>query len=591
MVRVHAKAALRLFGKHIARLITIVAIVAVSVGFMSGIGEVENKIDIAIERYYKDYNLSDLYVKSKSAYGFSADERAALEERFGEDNVEYGLCYETEEDGDIVRVYALDMENNAVDALELLEGRLPESDDEIVAERGTDALKAYAVGDTVALQGVEYTVCGIAYNPLLMRRVEEPSFAYGDDSLDRVFYLHTQAPYIVNDARIALEDRGIFKAYSHAYKDEIECLRSETEELLGAENVSVLTLYENASLYSLSAYAEKVGLIGIVFVVFFLLVTLLIVYSATSRLFDEERAQIACLKTLGYGDLAIVGKYVLFVLVGTLVGGLLALPAGIGLTRVIYAAFGIHYRMPVFPQTLNFSYYALTFAIILVSTALLTLASGMKTVREKPVALLARKAPRSGKKVLLERVPFVWNRLSFKYKSTLRNVLLFKSRFLMTVVSVIGSTVLVFAGMGLMDCAIATENAESLVSVSVVLIVFSAALCALVVYNLTNINVSERNREIATLMVLGYHDKEVAGYIFREVYIMCFIGAVLGVPLGLAFVGFVFDLINFGSVAEITVRTYLLTPLATMLFGFLSTRLLRKKIVTTDMNASLKTLE
>ena len=161
----------------------------------------------------------------------------------------------------------------------------------------------------------------------------------------------------------------------------------------------------------------------------------------------------------------------------------------------------------------------------------------------------------------------------------------------MTVVSVIGSTVLVFAGMGLLDCAMLESNSYSIVMISIFLLVFSAILCALVVYNLTNINVSERNREIATLMVLGYNDKEITGYIFREIYIMSFIGAVLGIPLGVAFIEFVFGLIDFGSLSDITLRAYLLTPLLTMLFSFLSTLLLRKKITATDMNASLKTIE
>jgi putative ABC transport system permease protein len=205
--------------------------------------------------------------------------------------------------------------------------------------------------------------------------------------------------------------------------------------------------------------------------------------------------------------------------------------------------------------------------------------------------LLTPKAPKSGKKVILERIPLIWKALSFKYKSTCRNVLLFKSRFLMTVVSVIGATVLVFAGMGLLDCTSLMENTEVLMLISGVLIVFSAVLCALVIYNLTNINVSERTREIATLMVLGYDDNEVSGYIFREIYIMSAIGAVLGVPLGVLFIDFVFALIDFGSLGDIRWWSYVLTPCLTMLFSFLSTLLLRKKITKTDMIASLKTIE
>jgi putative ABC transport system permease protein len=116
-------------------------------------------------------------------------------------------------------------------------------------------------------------------------------------------------------------------------------------------------------------------------------------------------------------------------------------------------------------------------------------------------------------------------------------------------------------------------------------------LCALVIYNLTNINVSECTREIATLMVLGYNNNEVTGYIYREVYIMGIIGAILGIPFGMIFIEFVFDLISIGTLADINWWTYVITPITTIFFTFLSTLLLRKKIISTDMNTSLKTID
>lgn len=585
------KVAFRLFKKHAARLLTIVAIVLFSVGFMSGIGEVENAIKSATDKNYAESVLSDLYVKSKNEAGFSQEEIAKLENRFGKENLKQEFSYEYKEEEEIFRVYVSDLEQDSINRLVLTEGRYPENAGEVVAERETEGYKKYSVGETVTVQGTEYTVCGIVKNPLLVLQQDEPSFRYDGEYLSGVFYIHSERLPLVNDIHVRLTDRSVFNAFSEEYEKEILLLKSELSGELGAGNVRVLSLYENAGLYSLVAYAEKVGLIGIIFVVFFLLVTLLVVYSTMSRLFDEERSQIACQKTLGYGDFSIVRRYVAFVAVGVALGGALALPVGYGLTRVIYSAFHSHYAMPAFPSGIRFSYYLLTFGIIFTFNSLLAFFSGMRSVKGKPASLLIPKAPKSGKKVLLEKIPFLWNRLSFKYKSTFRNVLLFKSRFLMTVVSVVGATVLIFAGMGLLDCAMLRDGAFSIVAISIVLLIFSAVLCALVIYNLTNINVSERKREIATLMVLGYHDREVTGYVYREIYIMGLIGAVLGVPLGVAFIDFVFGMIDFGKLSDINWWTYLITPVLTMFFAFLSTRLLRKKIVTTDMNASLKTLE
>ena len=581
----------RLLKRHLTRLLTIIAIVVVSVGFMAGIGEVENKIKISVDDYYISQNVSDIYLKSKNQLGFSQQEINYIENQFSHHNIMKTFCYETYINDELVRVYSYDIENANINKLQIVEGNFPKAGNEIVVERKTSKINGYELGQEITLNNNKFTVCGIVLNPLILNQVEEPSFQYENKHIENVIYINTNNNFITNDIYIALENRLLFDSFSKNYKQTINNTKTQIINELGEENVSVLGLSENFGIYSLVSYAEKVGLIGIIFVVFFLLVTLLVVYSTMSRLIEEERSHIACQKTLGCSDTKIIVKYILFVLFATLVGGLLAFGVGLALTKIIYSAFNLQYAMPPFPTSANFVYYLLTFVIILLATTILTTLTAVKIIRHKPVVLLTPKAPKKGKKVFMEKIPFVWNRLSFKYKSTFRNVLLFKSRFLMTVVSVIGATVLVFAGLGLMDCATKIDGGSSLITISAALIVFSAILCALVIYNLTNINVSERSREISTLMVLGYNNKEITGYIFREVYIMSAIGAVLGIPLGYGFIGFVFSLIDFGAVTDINWWTYLITPIVTMIFSFLSTRLLYKKITKTDMNASLKSIE
>lgn len=592
------KTVIRLLKKQIARFFTVVAILVVSVGFISGIGEVEGKINTAAKEYYQSQNTSDLYIKSKRQTGFTPQELAYLEDTFGAEHIQKSVCFEMQDGEEIYRIYQADFLNSDINTFEILEGRMPQAENEILAERETVGYKPHAVGDKITLSTsgipnseVEYTVCGIVRNPLMLCELEETSYQYGDAYVSHALYISSEPIFFCNDVYVTIEDRSLFGAFSNGYEEEILRLQAQIEGEFGEENVTALSLYENAGLYGMVSYGEKVGLIGIVFVVFFLLVTLLVVYSTMSRLLEEERGQIACMKTLGYSAHAIVLKYATFVFVACVIGGLLAYFVGLGLTWIIYTAFEMQYAMPAFPAVSNFAYYFLSFGILTISATALTYFTGVKMSAKKPVVLLTPKAPKMGKKVFLEKIPFLWNKFSFKYKSTLRNVLLFKSRFFMTVIAVTGASVLVFAGMGLMNCTMAMGGEDTLFSISAMIIAFSAALCALVVYNLTNINVSERNREIATLMVLGYQDGEVTGYIFREIYIMSFIGAIIGVPTGLWFVDFVFDLINFGSVADIHWTTYFLTPIVTMFFSFLSTLLLRKKITKTDMNASLKSLE
>lgn len=586
------KATLRLFKKHIIRLLTILAIVVVSIGFMSGIGEVEGKIKTSTYRYYQSQNISDFHLKSKNPTGFSADQIMWIEERFSTENAETVFAYETKVDEEVSRIYAIDLEDQHINKLQLIEGMMPASADEILVERKTNFLQEHKLGDKVSIGGNQYKICGIVVNPLLLGRIEEPSWQYDGDHLSNVYYFDSATSPIVGDVYITLEDRTLFKeCFSEKYKKQIEAIKQEIAIKFGNEEVVILTLYENFGIYSLCEYAKKVGVIGIVFVVFFLLITLLVVYSTMQRLMSEERPQIACMKTLGFSNFAILIKYVLFVFVAALLGGVVAFPVGYGLSYIIYQAFNLHYTMPAFPKTLEFFYYMMTLIIILFATTLLTYLTGHKTTKEKPAILLTPKAPKSGKKVFMEHIPFIWKRLSFKYKSTVRNVFLFKSRLFMTVLSIMGSAVLVFAGLGLMDCSNSIPGGESLSTIALAIIAFSALLSALVIYNLTNINISERNREVATLMVLGYHNKEVCGYIFREIYIMSFVGALLGLPVGLGFVEFVFGLIDFGTVSQIKWTTYVFTPLIAMAFSFLSTLLLYKKITKIDMNASLKTVE
>ncbi len=562
---------------------------------MSGIGEVEGKIKTATYGYYLNQNVSDLHIKSTNENGgFSAEELMWISDKFSTQNIETFFAIEEKDSGKISRIYTFDFDSQHINKLQLLEGMMPAHANEVLVERKTNVLQDHNLGDKVKIGGSEYTICGIVLNPQILNRIEEYSWQYQAEGgyLTDVFYIDNSVLPMVTDVYVTLENRTLFNdCFSAKYKKAIELAKTEILQGLGFDKVSVLTLYENFGIYSLCEYAQKVGLIGIVFVVFFLLVTLLVVYSTMQRLLSEERAQIACMKTLGFSNSAILFKYAMFVLVSALLGGVIAFPVGYGLSYLVYEAFNLHYSMPAFPQTVKFFYYLMTLIIILFTTTLLTYLTGHKTTKEKPAILLTPKAPKSGKKVFMEHIPFIWKRLSFKYKSTVRNVFLFKSRLFMTVLSIMGSAVLVFAGLGLMDCSNSIPGGESLSTIALAIIAFSALLSALVIYNLTNINISERNREVATLMVLGYHNKEVCGYIFREIYIMSFVGALLGLPVGLGFIEFVFGLIDFGTVSQIKWTTYVFTPLIAMAFSFLSTLLLYKKITKIDMNASLKTVE
>ena len=113
----------------------------------------------------------------------------------------------------------------------------------------------------------------------------------------------------------------------------------------------------------------------------------------------------------------------------------------------------------------------------------------------------------------------------------------------------------------------------------------------LVIYNLTNMNIGERKREIATLEVLGYHYKEVYGYIFREIFMMSVIGVLLGLPFGIALLYLILTQLGFGDIGNVKYYSYLLTIGLTLLFSVFVYVLLIPKIKKVDMNESLKSIE
>ena len=587
VMKTYFKTVYRMFRRHIVRFLNIIAIIIVSIGFMSGVGEAEFKIELAFDGRYKEQNISDIIIKGN----LSEEDCALIESKmteWGLKDIKYAMSYEDEIGDEIVRYYFMDMTDMPLNKFNLADGRLPERGNEVLVERETAFIRSYEIGESIEYSGRAFEVVGIIEHPLIMINKEEPSWTDRDRPVNNVIYFSATPP-VVSDIYLTLEDRQLFNSFSSGYEDKIDELRAKINELLPDANV--LGLKENFAISTLLAYADKVGLISIIFVVFFLLVTSLVVFSNMTRLIDEERAQIACMKTLGFSGGKILLKYLLFIGFATVLGGLVGLPVGYILTAVIYKSFTTRYLLPKFPAGGNHLYFLLSCLIILVSSLIVTAIVGAKTTRTKPALLLIPKAPSAGRKTLLERIPVIWNRFSFKYKSSIRNIFLFKSRFFMTIISVIGSTVLVLAGFGLLDCVLNNSMAAVISIISVALIVFAGALCILVVYNIASMSISERHREIATLKVLGYHNIEVIGYIFREIFLTNLMGAILGIPLGVLFMHFIFNLVDIGSLADVNWWTWIIGPAVTMVFTAITMLLLYKKIIKVDMNSSLKAVE
>lgn len=615
--------------------------VLVAVGFISGIGSASDKISYSLDDYYKNQNVSDFIVRNKS--GAFTDEQ--LEEIKAIDGVKDVVLYrsvdarpnETEEQ--VFRLYFFESIDKA-DWTVNVPDNLPESADENVAyvERADNKIKgvtaeeveldfAYILTRLAEQNGeaapnippfikpqlkVTVKIGAEILCPLTFANDGEPSDLNGDDfevpdelnavnnleTLDNILYMSADVipsfikSYMPQSLFVTIEDRSLFGKVSSKYNEYISGLKTEIEDKCGAENVRVLTLEDNYSFKSLQSYSNKVMGIGIVLMVAFVFVTALVVLSTMTRLLEEERSQIACLKTLGYTSRKIIAKYLLFAMIATFIGGVGSYFLGLGLAHLLYWVFNYSFVMPPVSSHIALLFYVITITIIVVTTIVATLIAGHKMTCEAPATLLRPKPPKAGKKVFLEKIPFLWNRLSFKYKSTLRNVLRYKSRFFMTLIAVAVSTALVQAGLALLDlCIFGGISSFSVMMIAAVVVVFAGLLTIAVIYTLTNINVSERNRELATLQVLGYTDKEIAGYIYREIYIDTAVGILFGYPLSALLIWGVFGVMGMGTVGAVTWFWWLITPLVVFAFTAFVTLILRHKIISIDMNESLKAIE
>lgn len=196
--------------------------------------------------------------------------------------------------------------------------------------------------------------------------------------------------------------------------------------------------------------AEKVDAIAAVFPFFFVLVAALVCSTTMTRMVEEQRTQMGTLKALGYNNKSIVLKYLLYAISASVVGSIIGLCVGFKLFPwVIINAYKIMYSMPDPMMPFRWDYAGWCTLVGVLCTGLSAYFVCRKELKTVPAQLMRPKAPKQGKKILLERVGFLWNRLSFSRKVTARNIFRYKSRTLMTTIGVAGCCALILTGFGL----------------------------------------------------------------------------------------------------------------------------------------------
>ena len=257
-----------------------------------------------------------------------------------------------------------------------------------------------------------------------------------------------------NEGRQSLEEQRteVEKQLADGQKELDEAQKKIDE--LKEPDVYVLDRTKEIGVAAYQADSERINDIANVFPLMFFLVAALVSLTSMTRMVSEERTLIGVHKALGYSTAQIAAKYLLYALLASLLGAVIGIAClSQVLPGVIISAYGSIYTIPNggAPYPIQLDSALLSGLSGIGITLLSTMAAVLSSLKEEPSSLMLPKAPKAGSKILLERVEPLWSRLSFSWKVTIRNLVRYKRRLIMTLVGIAGCTALLLVAFGLRD--------------------------------------------------------------------------------------------------------------------------------------------
>ena len=212
----------------------------------------------------------------------------------------------------------------------------------------------------------------------------------------------------------------------------------------------IFTRDDNSGYSEYDSNAERINRIAAIFPVFFLLVAGLVCLTTMSRMVEEQRTQTGTLKALGYGYGEIMGQYILYAVLASIPGVIVGLLLGLGIIpKIIFDCYKSMYAFTDITLRFRFDYLIGCAAAACICTGFSSFMACRIELASKPAELMRPRPPKNGKRILLERVTFLWNRFKFTTKVTFRNLFRYKSRVIMMIIGVGGCTALLLTGFGL----------------------------------------------------------------------------------------------------------------------------------------------
>lgn len=513
---------LREIKKSFGRFIAIFGIVALGVAFYAGVSASSTDMKYSADTYFDEYNLMDINLLS--TIGFNEEDIAALNEVDGIEGVfathTLDALIQMSTAKEAVKIMTVPLENrneenpNYINRVHLVEGRLPEKSGECVIKSENIRETQIQIGQKITVtSGTEtdildvlktdtYEVVGYVDTPYYLS-YEMGTTTIGNGTIDYCVII-PEEDFVTDyytQVFLTVEGAKAVNSYGNEYFDLIDPVTeqleamsteriterinevkeqiaaevpepyreaAEKEALSGADDWKWYVLDRNSH-YSYRDYgqcADRMENIAKVFPIFFIFVAALVCLTTMTRMVDEQRGNIGTLKALGYSKIAIAFKYISYALLASLLGGIVGCLIGLRVfPTVIYTSWNIVYSLP----PISFANQTVLSIVAITSmTGITTLAAFFAVyaeLMETPSLLMRPKAPKNGKKIMLEHIHFLWKRISFTGKVTARNIFRYKKRFLMTVVGIAGCSALLLAGFGIKDsisCLVTNQFTEIL---------------------------------------------------------------------------------------------------------------------------------
>ena len=374
---------------------------------------------------------------------------------------------------DLIPDYGIDTSPEyEMNGVEIVSGRMPLNDTETALDYTLEGSLVKQLGDEITLTTsggtVTLRVVGFIRSPMYISMFERGTSSIGNGTSDGFAYasgnaissLGTKLPVMsllntyYTRADIVISGKEGLSAYSDEYEALVNEVTDRIEDYASTQSGTwyIQDRSGNPGYSDYSENTDRIAAVGDVFPLIFFIVAALVCLTTMTRMVEEQRIEMGTMKALGYGGWQIAMKYAVYAMSACISGGVVGAIIGFKLfPYVIMKGYSIMYYLGKLETPYRADIAFMAIAAMAVCTAAATFSACYASLKEVPATLMRPKAPKAGRRVLLERIPFIWKKLSFTSKVTVRNLFRYKKRFFMSVIGIAGSGALLVTAFGLND--------------------------------------------------------------------------------------------------------------------------------------------